>query len=78
MLKILTFCFLLMACSNDHHKIEQISRKRADSIFQLQLPYLDSQLDSLCNLKYSAGFQSKLDSLVEQRRAEIINLQEGL
>lgn len=71
-------CFVLLSCSNDNNKIEQISRKKADSLFQSELASMDAELDSLCKLKYSSGFQAKLDSLVEARRIEIINLQEGL
>lgn len=70
--------FWLASCTGNHTELEQISRHRADSVFQLQIPALDMQLDSMCIQKMEYALQFKLDSIIQQRKSEIIKLQEGL
>ncbi|MBK8954508.1 MAG: hypothetical protein IPM34_02995 [Saprospiraceae bacterium] len=78
---LLWFCsglMLFISCGGDKTEIEKISRVKADSIFQLQKPDLELKLDSLCKYKLEQALQYKLDSIVGQRKSEIIKLQEGL
>lgn len=69
---------MLFACGHDQTEMEKISRHKADSLFQLRIPVLEGRLDSICVQKMNDALQYKLDSIVLQRKSEIIKLQEGL
>ncbi|MBK9108563.1 MAG: hypothetical protein IPM92_09400 [Saprospiraceae bacterium] len=74
----LFYIVILPACANDQTEVEKISRHKADSLFQLQIPALEGSIDSICIHKMNYALQYKLDSIVLQRKSEIIKLQKGL
>ena len=70
--------FILYSCENESIKENHLLKFKVDSLFQLEEKALILKMDSICALKYNARKQIILDSIVEVRKQEIIQLQKGL
>lgn len=76
--KILGLILLLSACGHDETSLDKIARNRTDSLFQLEYQSLIRQQDSICAIRKQMDYTSIIDSIVQVRKQQIIELQKGL
>lgn len=78
MLSLIIICILIYSCEEDTYRMEKGAKHKADSIFQIQYQSLIKEQDSICTFRKKMNMQHLLDSIVEIRKREIIQLQKGL
>lgn len=76
--KFILIGMVILSCRKNINSLEKKAKYQADSLFQLEYPLVNNSLDSLCNLKKQNRMHVLLDSVVEIRKQEIIELQKGL
>ncbi len=69
---------ILSSCQEETPKMERQVKLSADSLFQIERALLTRELDSICVQYKHTYHQSILDSIVLQRKKEILQLQQGL
>ena len=62
---------MLSSCEKEPPRLTRSHKKIVDSLVQDRKVGLRAELDSLCDIKYDAQIQSKIDSIVKDRMAEI-------
>jgi hypothetical protein len=74
----LLFLIFFFSCGEDAYKIEKKAKVKADSLFQIEYQTIIREQDSLCMLRNKSVLPHLLDSIVEVRKIQIIQLQKGL
>lgn len=65
---------LWVSCTTRQVEPTRSSRRAIDTIFQKQVLLLQPQFDSVCMSRMDSIFTSAVDSMLTERRAEMIQL----
>lgn len=63
-----------VSCTTRQVEPTRASRRAIDTIFQKQVLVLQPQFDSICNMKMDSFFQAAVDSMITERRSEMLEL----
>lgn len=76
------YCFLILltltSCFTDENKIRIKTQFISDSLYVSALKGMDLYADSICIQMKNASLTPMIDSLIQLRKEEIINLRKGL
>jgi hypothetical protein len=70
------FVLLLVSCTNRRVSPSKASRRAIDTIFQLKVIALQPRMDSICEHVKDSIYQVAIDSILEERMAEMNELVE--
>jgi hypothetical protein len=76
--KFICLLTLLSSCGEDVFKIERLAQQQADSLFLVEYPTLVHIQDSICQLNKQLNRNAIIDSIVEVRKQQIIDIQKSL
>ncbi|MDQ3142503.1 MAG: hypothetical protein M3Q56_09700 [Bacteroidota bacterium] len=73
----IALCLQLTSCLKDQRQIDQVALKISDSIYIANQLQWESESDSLCKKLNTETLQITLDSLINQRKEEILKVHEA-